>query len=102
MTGATFTFSAALWLWDFEGGTAWVFVTLPEQASDAIANMPRAPKPGFGAIRVAVMLGGSRWSTSIFPDSKVGRYILPVKKAVRRAEGVDVDDTVEITVTMMD
>lgn len=102
MTGATHTFSAALWLWDFEGGTSWVFATLPERASDAIANVPRAPKPGFGSIRVDVILGGSRWSTSIFPDSKVGRYILPIKKAVRKAEGVDVDDTVEITVTTLE
>lgn len=102
MTGATYTFSAALWLWDFEGGTAWVFVTLPEEASAAIANAPRPPKPGFGSIRVDVTLGGSRWSTSIFPDSKVGRYILPIKKAVRKAEGIDVDDTVEVTLTTLD
>jgi hypothetical protein len=102
MTGASYTFAAALWRWDFEGGTAWVFVTLPEEASAAIEAVPRPPKPGFGAIRVTVMLGESRWSTSIFPDSKVGRYILPIKKAVRRAEGVGVGDMVEITVTTVD
>lgn len=102
MTGATHTFSAALWLWNFEGGTAWVFVTLSEEASAAIASAPRPPKRGFGSIRVDVMLGESRWSTSIFPDSQVGRYILPIKKAVRKAEGVDVEDTVEITVTTVE
>jgi len=102
MTGATYTFSAPLWLWDFEGGTAWVFVTLPEEASAAIASVPRPPKPGFGSIRVDVMIGRSHWSTSIFPDSQMGRYILPIKKAVRKAERVDVDDTVDITVTTVD
>jgi hypothetical protein len=97
MTGESCTFTAALWPWDFEGGTSWVLVTLPEEASAAIDAVARPPKPGFGSIRVDVTLGGSRWSTSIFPDSKVGRYILPIKKAVRKAEGVDVGDTVEIT-----
>jgi hypothetical protein len=101
MTPATFAFAAPLWLWDFEGGTAWVFVTLPEEISAVIRAVPRAPKPGFGSIRVEVRLGESRWSTSIFPDSKVGRYILPIKKAVRMAEGVDVDDTVEVTLTTL-
>ncbi len=100
MTAPTHTFSAALWLWDFEGGTAWVFMTLPEEASAAISSVPRPPKPGFGSIRVTVTLGKSSWSTSIFPDSKVGRYILPIKKAVRRAEHIDVDDTVEVTLTI--
>jgi hypothetical protein len=102
MTSATYTFSAALWLWDFEGGTAWVFVTLPEEASTAIEIAPRPPKPGFGSVRVDVALGGSRWSTSIFPDSRVGRFILPIKKAVRKAEGVDAGDTVDVTVTMLE
>jgi hypothetical protein len=49
-----------------------------------------------------VTLGKSSWSTSIFPDSKVGRYILPIKKAVRRAEHIDVDDTVEVTLTIVE
>jgi hypothetical protein len=99
---ATFTFSAEIWLWDFESGTAWVFVSLPEDVSSEIRSVARAPKPGFGSIRVDVRIGNSAWKTSIFPDSKVGRYILPLKKSVRRAEGVDVGDMVEVTLSTLD
>ena len=41
-------------------------------------------------------MGGSRWRTSVFPQSKECTYVLPVKRAVREAEGVDIGDTVEI------
>jgi hypothetical protein len=37
---------------------------------------------------VDVTVGSTRWSTSIFPDSKRGTYVLPLKKAVRVAEGL--------------
>ncbi len=79
-----------------------MFVSLPVEASEAIKAVPRPPKPGFGSIRVKVTLGGSTWRTSIFPDSKVGQYILPVKKAVRAAEGVEIGDSVEVTVETLD
>ena len=41
-------------------------------------------------------LGGSTWFTSIFPDKASGAYVLPVKKAVRRKEGVEAGDRVRV------
>lgn len=41
---------------------------------------------GFGAQRVEVTIGATRWSTSIFPDRKRGTYVLPVKRDVRVRE----------------
>jgi hypothetical protein len=35
-----------------------------------------------------VTIGSSRWRTSIFPDKQRATYVLPVKKAVRAAEGL--------------
>ena len=64
--------------------------------------VPRPPKPGFGSIRVEVTLGGSTWRTSIFPDSKAGCYVLPVKKAVRTAEGVEIGDRVDVMVETLE
>jgi hypothetical protein len=37
-------------------------------------------------LRVQVTVGGSKWTTSIFPDSVRGSYVLPIKRAVRKAE----------------
>ena len=80
-----FSFTAPLWEW--RSRAEWYFVTLPAEASADIAEVPREPR-GFGAVKVHVRVGGSAWSTSIFPDSEQGAYVLPVKKAVRTAEGL--------------
>ena len=41
-------------------------------------------------------IGTTAWRTSIFPSTAHGGYVLPVKKAVRTAEGIDVDDEVTV------
>lgn len=92
------TFQAPLWAAQSTG--SWVFVTLPESSSESIRSMPRPPAPGFGSLRVRATVGDTTWSTSIFPDAKSGCYVLPVKKGVRRAEGVEVGDVIEVVVEL--
>ena len=84
---ATFGFEAALWAW--EAQDAWYFVTVPADLSDEIGVRFGTRAAGFGSIRVEVTIGGTTWRTSVFPDKKRGAYVLPVKKQVRKAEGLD-------------
>ena len=49
---------------------------------------------GSDRVRVTVRVGGSEWQTSVFPQ-KGGTWFLPVKVAVRRAEGLEEGETVE-------
>jgi hypothetical protein len=56
----------------------------------------------FGSVRVRVTVGGSVWRTSIFPEGGRGAYVLPIKKAVRKAEGLDPGDTASVTVELLD
>jgi hypothetical protein len=74
---------------------------MSDEASADIREVPRMPR-GFGAVKVRVRVGGSRWSTSIFPDSTQGAYVLPVKKAVRTAEGLSEGDPVEVELEIVD
>jgi hypothetical protein len=53
-------------------------------------------------LRVRVTVGGSTWTTSIFPDSVRGSYVLPIKRAVRQAENLDVGDVANVTVELID
>ena len=93
----TFTFTAELWL---HPAGSWVFVSVPEDESDEIDQV--APHPGgFGSVRVEVQIGDSTWRTSVFPDSKRGCFVLPIKKPVRRAEGIDIGDVVEVELTVL-
>ena len=92
MAGVTsYDFAAPLWRWDAkdeETSGAWYFVSLPFDVSDEI-EATAGPGKGFGSVRVEVTIGGSTWRTSVFPSTVEKTYVLPVKKAVRQAEGLD-------------
>jgi hypothetical protein len=96
-----FTFDAELWIWDARRDESWTFVSLPVEASEEIGDVAGGPRRGFGSLRVRVRLGASTWTTSIFPDSARG-YVLPVKRAVRKAESVEAGDTATVTVELID
>lgn len=85
---ATFEFSAELYEWDAKQDASWVFATVPADVSEDVRDM-ELPRKGFGSVKVTVRLGSSEWRTSIFP-SKTGEYVLPVKKAVRAKEKIDI------------
>ena len=95
-----YLFDAETWLWDARQSDSWVFASLPEEASAEIREVAGAFPRGFGSVRVTVTLGETVWKTSIFPDAKAGVYVLPLKKAVRKAEGVAAGDTVTVRVEL--
>lgn len=76
------------------------WVALTGEVGEAVAahalarRMERGGRRGFGAVKVEVRIGESRWQTSIFPQ-KAGGWFLPIKKPVRLAEGLDFGDVVE-------
>lgn len=79
-------FEGDVFRWDAREDSAWFFTAVPPELSDEIREIPRSYR-GFGSVRVRARIGGTEWSTSIFPSSD-GTYVLPLKKAVRDAEGV--------------
>jgi hypothetical protein len=95
----TCTFTAPLWLWDARAADRWFFVSLPADESEELRALPRPPR-GFGSIPVRVIIGSSSWDTSVFPDAKSGRYVLPIKAAVRRREGIGDGDGVTVELTL--
>ena len=96
----TFEFTAPLWRYPGEGG--WHFVSLPPEICDDIADVTVGIRAGFGSVRVAATVGTTSWRTSIFPDSKTGSYLLPVKKEVRNAEKLETGDDIRARVQIVD
>lgn len=91
------TFEAELWQYDGDGG--WHFVTLPaDVAAEVREQVP--PRRGFGSVRVTAMVGESRWQTSLFPESRSGSYVLPVKAPVRRANDLLPGDLVTVRLSL--
>jgi len=95
-----FEFSAPLWVW--EGPAAWYFVTVPVEVADDIRAVTEGMRRGFGSVRVVATTGDTIWSTSIFPDSKAGTFMLPMKKQVRQAAGLQLGEPVELSLTLAD
>lgn len=85
-------------VWPYPGMAAWRFLTVPKKDSEAIKKRYGAQARGWGSLPVAVKIGKTEWNTSIFPDKKSGTYLLPLKAAVRRAEGIDDGDSVEFAI----
>jgi hypothetical protein len=94
-----FTFTAQLYLWESRA-ESWVFANLPHDVADEIEDGLTGPRRGFGAVKVEVAIGNSRWRTSIFPSKAQQTFVLPVKRAVLTAERLATGDTalVELTV----
>jgi hypothetical protein len=93
-------FDSKLWIWQAEKG-AWHFLTVPPEESDAIKLFAGGLKGGFGSVKVRVTIGSSTWKTSVFPSTERGGYILPVKKAVRTAEDLNVGDTAKVSLEVV-
>jgi len=89
-------FSAALW--QHHGGT-WHFVTMPLDLTDDVKARV-GQRRGFGSVRVRATVGGTSWSTSIFPATE--GFVLPVKRAVRVAEEIEVGDVVAVKLDVLD
>jgi len=69
-------------------------VTIPEAECREIADLSSLVTYGWGVVPVTAQLGATTWATSLFP--KQGRYLLPVRDAVRKAENVEIGDVVGI------
>jgi hypothetical protein len=85
-------FSGPIWFW--RGPAPHHFVTVPDEEAAAIEEVSAAVTYGWGCIPVSGEIGETPFTTSLFP--KDGGYIVPVKAAVRRAEGVAEGDTVKV------
>lgn len=94
-------FDGDVFRWDAREDSSWFFTAVPPELSEDIREIPR-PYRGFGSVRVRARIGGSVWATSIFPDSQRASYVLPLKKAVRDAEGLVDGGPVTVRLEILD
>jgi hypothetical protein len=87
-------------VWRWQQG-AWRFVTVPEHVSDEVDEAVGDATGGFVSVRVEVTVGASVWRTSLFPSSSAGAFVLPVKKAIRVAEGLSDDEVARVTIRLV-
>src|SRR5688572_6713200 len=89
-------FSGELYHW--RGPAPYHFIKVPEAASAGLRDLSAVVTYGWGMIPVRVRIGASSWETSLFP--KDGSYVLPIKDAIRKAEGLTLGDTVSVELAL--
>ena len=98
MVGKIFKFRSKLIPYPGMGG--WRFLYLPKKESAQIKEKFGKYAKGWGSLPITTTIGKTSWNSSIFPDSKEGCYLLPLKAAVRKKEDIFDDDTVTFTLKL--
>lgn len=79
---------------EWRGPAPYYFVPVPEQESDALRAEASVTSYGWGMLPIRARIGDTEWKTSLWP--KDGGYLLPLKDAVRKSEGLDAGDVVNV------
>jgi hypothetical protein len=90
-TGPEIEFSGQVVEW--RGPAPYVFVPLPPDAADLVDEV-KADAVYWGVVPVRAWIGGTGFTTAMFPREDT--WFLPLKVAVRRAEGVELGDVVDV------
>jgi len=78
---------------EWRGPAPYVFVPLPPDAADLVDEV-KAEVAYWGVVPVRAEIGGTGFTTAMFPRDDT--WFLPLKAAVRRAEGVELGDVVGV------
>ncbi len=87
-----FEFEGPIWFW--KGPAPHHFVTVPKEEAEDLKAIQSKVTYGWGMIPVTVWINDTKWTTALFP--KDGSFIVPMKLAARRAEGVSEGDIVKL------
>ena len=90
-----FEFEGAVVEW--RGPAPFYFVAIPEEESADIKLVAKGIEY-WGQVPVSVRIGATQFSTALFP--KDGRYLLPLKDAVRRSARIEVDQIVAVELSV--
>jgi GNAT superfamily N-acetyltransferase len=82
---------------EWRGPAPYYFVCVPEQESVALRAAASAASYGWGMLPIRARIGSTEWRTSLWP--KDGGYLLALKDAVRKPEGLDAGDAVDVRLT---
>jgi len=90
----TITFEAAIVEW--RGPPPYLFVPAPKDFNLQLKSSLAGLSYGWGCVPASARVGKTQWTTSLMP--KDGRYLVPPKMLVQRAEARGFGDLYRITV----
>lgn len=94
MPSKEYTIKGKVWRWPGDGG--WHFVNVDKNVS---AQIRKAYPKGF--VKIRAQIGSTAWGTSLFPHKQSASYLISIKSAVRKKEGILEGDEVKIGVKII-
>ena len=82
---------------EWRGPAPFVFLELPVDDSDDIKEAARGLEY-WGQVAVEARIGGTDFRTALFP--KDGRYLLPLKVVVQRAEQIEIGQVLTVSLRL--
>ncbi|MGW3649546.1 DUF1905 domain-containing protein [Streptomyces sp. NPDC000878] len=83
---------------EWRGPAPYYFVPVPDEESADIREVAAMASYGWGVIPVEARIGEVVFETSLFP--KDGRYLLPLKAAVRKRQDISAGDDVAVEISV--
>lgn len=87
-----FEFEAEVFEW--RGPAPFYFAATPSEITMEIEQFKRELTYGWGVIPASVTIGDTKVTTSLIP--KNGSFYIPLKDAIRRPNGIQLGDVIEI------
>ena len=81
-------------IFQWRGPAPYLFVAVPDDQSANIKSVSKLVTYGWGVIPATVKVGKTEWTTSLFP--KDGRYLVPIKMVVQKAEKLQEGDEIKL------
>ena len=85
-------------VFEWRGPAPFHFVAVTGVVADEIREQAAAVTYGWGMVPVSCAIGTTSFTTSLWP--KGAAYYLPLKDAVRRAEGIELDDHITVELSL--
>lgn len=86
MSESNFKFSTTVW--KNEGAGGWYFASCPKDISKKIRKLYQEDEEGWGRLKAQIKINKTSWNTSIWFDTKMDTYLIPIKADIRRKEGI--------------
>ncbi|MFN8145796.1 MAG: DUF1905 domain-containing protein [Bacteroidia bacterium] len=84
--------------WKYSGPAGWYFVSLPKKISKEIRTHFKSVEQGWGRLPAKIKMGSTEWQSAIWFDTKQDTYLLPLKAAVRKKEGLTEGKKTTVTI----
>jgi hypothetical protein len=81
---------------EWRGPAPFLFVPIPEDLVGEVRYAAQQTSYGWGVVPVRATIGGTAFTTSLFPRN--GGYLLPIKLVVQKREAIGLGDRIEATI----